>query len=318
VDTDAKLQPLAAALDALTPPPAHPALVFLVESLRARHGACVAAVLFYGSCLRNGNPFDGLVDLYLVVDNYRCANNGRLKAMWNRLLPPNVFYAEFPYEGAVLRCKYAVLSRRDLHRGTSKRWFHSYLWGRFSQPAAIAWARDDSLRLEVAGCLAQAVHTFLERTLPCAAPDGDIQSLWGEALRLSYHAEMRPESGGDRARELVKFNRDWYRRVTAAVTPALGWPLALAANDAYRVQISAAQRRRCRIAWKLRTLQGKLLSIARLLKALFTFDGGLDYAAWKLERHSGQHIEVPERVRRYPLIFVWGLFWDLYRRGIFR
>jgi hypothetical protein len=70
--------------------------------------------------------------------------------------------------------------------------------------------------------------------------------------------------------------------------------------------------------WALRTAQGKLLSVARLLKALFTFDGGLDYIAWKLERHSGQRIEIPPRVRRYPLIFVWGLFWRLYRRGIFR
>ena len=35
------------------------------------------------------------------------------------------------------------------------------------------------------------------------------------------------------------------------------------------------------------------LSVLRLLKALFTFEGGLDYIAWKLERHSGQRIEVP-------------------------
>ena len=56
----------------------------------------------------------------------------------------------------------------------------------------------------------------------------------------------------------------------------------------------------------------------RLLKALFTFEGGLDYIAWKLERHSGQPVEIPDKVRPYPLIFIWGLFWQLYRRGIFR
>jgi hypothetical protein len=55
-----------------------------------------------------------------------------------------------------------------------------------------------------------------------------------------------------------------------------------------------------------------------LIKALFTFEGGLDYVAWKLERHSGQPVHVPTRVRRYPLIFVWGFFWQLYRRGLFR
>ena len=69
---------------------------------------------------------------------------------------------------------------------------------------------------------------------------------------------------------------------------------------------------------KLGFVQGKLLSILRLTKALFTFEGGLDYIAWKLERHSGQPIEIPPRVRRWPLVFVWGFMWKLYRRGVFR
>ena len=44
--------------------------------------------------------------------------------------------------------------------------------------------------------------------------------------------------------------------------------------------------------------------------------GGLDYIAWILERHSGQLVEIPERARRLPLIFIWGLFRQLCRRGI--
>jgi hypothetical protein len=56
----------------------------------------------------------------------------------------------------------------------------------------------------------------------------------------------------------------------------------------------------------------------RLVKALFTFEGGLDYIAWKLERHSGESIVIPDKVRRAPLIYLWGFFWGLYRRGIFK
>ncbi len=59
------------------------------------------------------------------------------------------------------------------------------------------------------------------------------------------------------------------------------------------------------------------MSILRLVKALFTFEGGIDYIVWKLQRHSGQEIIVPDKVRRYPLVFSWGFFWRLYRRGIF-
>jgi hypothetical protein len=86
----------------------------------------------------------------------------------------------------------------------------------------------------------------------------------------------------------------------------------------YQAEISSLRRFSNRVGWKIRAVQGKLLSLARLIKALFTFDGGLDYLAWKLERHSGVHIDIPEKVRRYPLIFIWGLFLDLYRRGAFR
>ena len=63
---------------------------------------------------------------------------------------------------------------------------------------------------------------------------------------------------------------------------------------------------------------GKALSLARLVKGLATFDGAIDYIVWKLERHSGQHIEVPQRVRRRPWILVWTFAFDLWRRGIFR
>ena len=70
-------------------------------------------------------------------------------------------------------------------------------------------------------------------------------------------------------------------------------------------------------AW-IRTVSGKFLALARILKASITFDGGLDYIVWKLARHSGREIEIPERVRRHPALHMWGFFWRLYRAGVFR
>ena len=37
---------------------------------------------------------------------------------------------------------------------------------------------------------------------------------------------------------------------------------------------------------------GKLLNGGRLIKALFTYDGALDYALWKIKRHSARHGEL--------------------------
>lgn len=301
----------------LTPAPRHPALHTLVDALRTRYGENVVAILFYGSCLRNGDPYDGLVDLYLIVDRYRDANSSLARAVWNWLLPPNVFYTEVEHDTHKVRCKYAVLTLADLQRGTSRRWFHSYLWGRFCQPVAIAWQRDGGSRQQVNSCLLQAVTTFLQRALPALPPRGDLVSLWRDGLSLSYRTELRPESA-NRAGELVAANLDYYATVTRYAADALAPGFQLDASANYRADYSTLKRFRTKLAWKLRTAQGKLLSVARLLKALFTFDGGLDYIAWKLERHSGVSVEIPERVRRWPLIFIWGMFWNLYRRGAFR
>ncbi len=72
------------------------------------------------------------------------------------------------------------------------------------------------------------------------------------------------------------------------------------------------------MTWWLRRVQGKLLSVLRLMKSVFTFAGGVDYIAWKLERHTAVPVKVTPRMRRYPLIFIWGELWRLYRLGVFR
>jgi hypothetical protein len=301
-------------------PPDSPALRALVEALLVRHGEAVNAILFYGSCLRSGDLFDGLVDLYLIVDGYTAFYARRTRALANWLLPPNVFYTEIRVADRAVRAKYAVLSSADLHNGTSRRWFHSYLWGRFTQPTALAWCRDENARRQIDACLASARRTFLERVLPRLPAAGRVRDLWQQGLQLSYGAELRAESAV-RSAELTAAAVDYYVAATREAAATLRWPLALEGSGddtRYRARIPALSRGLSRAGWVLRAAQGKLLSIARLLKALFTFVGGLDYIAWKLERHSGQRIEIPPRVRRHPLIFIWGLFWRLYRRGVFR
>ena len=73
-----------------------------------------------------------------------------------------------------------------------------------------------------------------------------------------------------------------------------------------------------RCGWLVRRAQGKLLSMLRLIKGLFTFHGGLDYILWKIERHSGITVEVSPFAHRHPLLGSWGILWCLYRRGAFR
>ena len=297
----------------------NPAMHALTQTLLDKYGESVRAIIFYGSCLRSGDLFDGLVDLYLIVDNYSSVYTNRLMAIANYLLPPNVFYIEKAVADKIVRAKYAILSADDFTKGVSTHWFQSYLWGRFTQPIALVYYRDDASRRMVNQSCTIATDTFLKHVLPMLPPNGSVKHLWIQGLQLSYHTELRAEQT-DRTTQLVDAALEHYLSITRQAAATL--PHNLQLNDSgeemlYQTQISQTSRRRSQMRWAIRKLQGKLLSMLRLLKALFTFDGGLDYLAWKLERHSGRKVVVPQRVKRYPLIFIWGFAWRLYRRGAF-
>ena len=53
----------------------------------------------------------------------------------------------------------------------------------------------------------------------------------------------------------------------------------------------------------------------RLLKAGATYAGGVDYLAWKINRHAGTNIEVKPWQRRWPLLAALTLLPKLLKKG---
>ena len=292
----------------------------MVAALREQHGGSIAAILFYGSCLRKGTDEDGLLDLYVLVDRYRDFYPGRGLAMLNALLPPNVFYMEKAVGDRTVRAKYAVISVNGFVRLNSQRCFSSAFWARFAQPCAVLYVRDAAAEAAVSTALASAVATFVQRVLPLMPDRFDALELWQRGLAASYATELRPERLG-KAAELVNADQDRYRRVTRlAVVERSDCTLVTPPDGLLQIKhtISGWERRRGRVVWALRRVQGKLLNLLRLMKASLTFDGGVDYLLWKIERHSGIKEEVSPLARRYPLLGFWATAWRLYRRGAFR
>ena len=291
----------------------------LVEKLRRQFGNSLRAILFYGSCLRSGNYRDGILDLYVLVDSYNNAYRKATLAWLNKLLPPNVFYLETQSENQLIRAKYAVLTLDDFLRGTSRRWYHSYLWGRFTQPIGILYYRSESILQLVAKARAQSAVTFLTRVIPTLPPSFTARELWQQAFTLSYSAELRPERPGYAA-GLYDVDEKYYDRLTCLALPALPFRISGggAASHTYQALISAFSRRGCRRAWKIRKIQGKILSILRLLKALLTFHGGVSYIRWKVERHAGIEFQKPAEGKPETFFQLCRSFWRAYRQGGFR
>lgn len=286
--------------------PVAPAVTAMAEAVRARHPQGALAVLFYGSCLRRPETLlaDSVLDFYLLVDTYSAAYGSGMLALANTLLPPNVFYLELPREGGALRCKYAVLTLRDFIAGTARETLNVSIWARFSQQARLVWARDAEVADRVADGCAEAIVTMIGNAAPLLPDDVDAAQLWQRAFQETYAAELRSE-GAERAAELVALDAERFRRVTAPARAILRT----------RESSTAAQ---CAATWKRRRRVGKVLNLARLVKAAFTFQGALDYVLWKVRRHSGVELPVTDWQRRHPVLAAPLLAWRLYRRGAFR
>jgi len=279
------------------------------DELRARYGSAVAAVIFYGSCLRLETD-DGLIlDFYVVVDRMGAAIKNPISAAFARLLPPNVYYHEMPFEGRKLRAKVAVIGMNTFLRGTGPAAFTSALWARFAQPAVILAARNAEIERRIVGALADAVTTTAVRTAALFTTDFTARDLWVRAFKETYAAELRPESTGKSA-ELIERDLARYEAVTAAIFEA-----KKDAPGLYPAPGDENTHDKALATWRLRRLAGKTLNAARLIKAAFTFNGGLDYAVAKIERHSGVKIELTEKEKRTPLLTGIRLFFQVRKRG---
>ena len=294
--------------------PCHPSSLALADAIQARHGATVAAVLFYGSCLRlapDDDPPEGIQDFYVIVDRYRDAYEHRWQAIANRVLPPNVFYLELPWQGRTVRAKYAVVSRNQFEHGMSGAAFHPWLWARFSQMAALLHARDEDAREAMTAAIASAVCTMLTEAAPLAEKPVTARDLWLSALCQTYRAELRPE-GADRAARIIDAEPERYQRMAHLVFRTER------DDDLIDPAWDERTRLRTRRRWFWRRLFGKPLNVLRLMKSLFTFDGGVDYALWKVERHTGVRVPISGFERRHPILTSPMLLWRVFRLSAVR
>ena len=273
--------------------PVDPRVSAMAGAIAAVYPGAARAVLFYGSCLRE-KALDGLMlDFYLIVADYRSAYGRGWFALANRLIPPNVF----PFEHEGLAAKYAVLSEADFARLNGPEAGDVSVWARFAQPSRLVWAKDEAARDAAVEAVARAAPTLLAYALPMG--EGDLLDAWRRGFELTYRSELRAERQG-RPTSIVDSDPDRYRRFGEAA-------LALAAA------VPGAPGK-----WRSFRRRGKALSLIRLAKATTTYAGGVDYLAWKINRHAGTRIVVRPWQRRWPILGALTLLPRLLRRGAIR
>jgi hypothetical protein len=263
----------------------------------------VSTILFYGSGLWKAAEDDTIYDFYVLVDRLSDFDSRALPAILGSALPPNVYYMELKDSEKTLRCKYAVMRMDQFAKAAQGRSLTPQIWARFAQPCRITYARDAAAAQNTLEALAQCVLTFHRKTLPLTPENAPSREIWLRGLRETYGAELRSERP-ERTQALFDANAQSFTARTEAAIPLL--------PNTPRNSSPA------RIASRIKRPFQKLITFLRLMKATLTFENGVDYALWKIERQSGVHMKASPLQRRHPLIAAWPLVWKLWRKGAFR
>jgi hypothetical protein len=284
-----------------------------VERLRQLPG--VRAVLFYGSGLWHANAArEGVVyDFYLLVSGYRAFQSGRRLAVAGHLLPPNVYFEEADLGQGPTRCKYAVLTVKQFIRAARGRSFTPHIWSRFAQPYRIAHSDSEALRQSLIEASVESVLRFHRRVfhlVDTATP----RECWQAGLRTTYADELRSEPKS-RVDALFDANAHAFTERTVQAVAALPTLAERVSEESVRSRVPPWRRGCYRAALFARRPFAKLVVFLRLVKAGFTFQGGLEYAQWKVERHSGIRVEFSDFHRRHQVLGGLILFWRVVRRG---
>ena len=260
--------------------------------IAAQFNGAARAVLFYGSCLRTEQLQGEMIDFYLIVSDYKTAYGKSWLATWNRRLPPNVF----PFQHNGLIAKVAVLSESDFHDLNRPAASAVSVWARFAQPSRLVWCADETARHAAVIAISGAAPTLLNAALACVEREVDVLDLWQSGFQMTYGAELRAVAA-------------LYH--TSIASELRGDKILLLPDVDGRI---AQEKNR----WPGLRRRGKLLTIARLAKAAFTYAGGIDYLAWKINRHAGTHIIIRPWQRKWPLVAALFLVPKLLAKGAVR
>lgn len=280
-------------------------VVTVARLLAARLGG--SAVLFYGSVLRT-RALGDILDFYVLTDGPRGSPLRRLGLRW---LWPDISYHEIAVGRQTIRAKVATMPIATFERAATGALLDTTIWTRFAQPAALAWNDGAVSRTRTVRAVAAAILTAARFAAVLGPREGRPRDYWLALLRETYRAEFRIEAPGREA-QIVGHAPEHYDRVLPLAWDAAGIGFARD-GDLLAPEIDFATCQAVAERWMTRSSLGRVLNIARLVKAAFTFDGAARYGLYKIERHTGVRIQLTPWRERHPVLAAPAVLWRVLR-----
>jgi len=283
----------------------------------------VGAILLYGSHVQDSAPDRwSAYDFILVTDAcfpffenlVKGGHHDRpvwLLTLLSHILPPNIvsFDAGRP-DQAPAKC--SVLTTRQLRRSLGHHSPDHFIKGRVVQKVALVWVRSPADQEVVLSALRAAREGIVRWVRPFLRGDFTLEGFAETMLRVSYRGEIRPESP-DRVDQVFRSQKE-------TLVGIAGESLEAAVERGEAVRIGPLYRWTpppgpAAWAWyKAYFALSKARGVARWFKYVITFQGWTDYIQRKIERRAGFKVELEDREKRWPVIFIWPKLFRVLRR----
>jgi hypothetical protein len=208
------------------------------------------------------------------------------------------------FRDPALHAKVSVLTLDAFRRETSAGRRDHFTIGRLFQPARLLYARDAASRGAIVEGLAAAVAATWQWSQPWLSPAFDVDGYGRTTLEISMSWEIRPEPPG-RAAALWQAQRGIQTPVLKALLGEVEAAGGLRRTESGDWQIVEQRSSLKRIRLSIYFSQSIVRSTLRWGKHILSFEGWLDYIVRKAGRHAGEPIELTDRERRWPLLFLW-------------
>ena len=298
-------------------PEGDPALEEAAQELALTCQGTLDGLVFFGSRRTGatGTNAWSAYDLFVLVHRYRpfyemmrgAGLSGKrpgVLALLSRWLPPTQYSIRL--RNAPIHLKTAVIRTDTFHRETSPRRRDHFCIGRLFQPSRLLYARDRATREALVDDLVSAHAETWEWSRPWLPSAFDADGYGRNALRVSMSWEVRPEPPG-RADALWEAQKGEQTPVFEALLSDLAVRGEIVSAIGAEGLWSPTRPARLAETLGLRLYFGRSIvrSTTRWLKHVLTFEDWLEYILRKAQRHGGGPIELSERERRWPFVFLW-------------
>jgi len=287
----------------------------LAGELAALLGHTARAVVHYGSRAQGrASREDSAFDFFILVDRYRDAFRALAHELgWRSrvgvaialawVFPPNAVSIRRTDRKGPVEAKCLIISARHFRRECSGRARDHFVRARLMQHVVIVWSRNHDTAEDVRRGLDEVRRGSFAWARAYLPPQFDTAQYCRTLLTVSLAHEVRLEAR-DHAETLFAAQRDRLLEIYDPLLSRLEAHGVLVREGlSYRQSRAPSTMARARVrAW---LAWSKVRTTARLLKHPFLYDDWLEYLIKKIDRSTGERIELTERERRRPLLFLW-------------